>query len=128
MLAYLSRTPSSIVDHGENTDVHWAPDGSRLVIQVCGVLLGLDSRSHSIQTSASYLVLIAVEHQPDRPIYEVSQASRSTQRNFLAGPGEGVPFQRVHLHFEGVIRIQGSVLRYVHLSIEVAWWRGTDGT
>ncbi|KAL1713253.1 RIC1-domain-containing protein [Schizophyllum commune] len=94
VLAYLSRTPSSIVDHGENTDVHWAPDGSRLVIQ----------------TSASYLVLIAVEHQPDRPIYEVSQASRSTQRNFLAGPGEGVPFQRVHLHFEGVIRIQGSVL------------------
>ena len=80
------------------------------------------------KTSASYLVLIAVEHQPDRPIYEVSQASRSTQRNFLAGPGEGVPFQRVHLHFEGVIRIQGSVLRYVHLSIEVAWWRGTDGT
>ncbi|TRM65979.1 RIC1-domain-containing protein [Schizophyllum amplum] len=93
-LAYLSRTPSSILDHGENTDVHWAPNGARLVVQ----------------TASSYLVLIAVEHLADRPIYETPPAPRTTQRGFLAGPGEGVPFQRVRLHFEGVIKIQGHVL------------------
>jgi hypothetical protein len=34
VLAYLSRTPTSILDHGENIAVHWAPDGGRIIIQV----------------------------------------------------------------------------------------------
>jgi hypothetical protein len=33
-LAYLSRSPVSIIDHGENVEVHWSFDSTRLVIQV----------------------------------------------------------------------------------------------
>ncbi|KAJ3897461.1 hypothetical protein F5879DRAFT_996022 [Lentinula edodes] len=33
-LAFLSRTPISIIDHGENREAHWSPDGSRIVIKV----------------------------------------------------------------------------------------------
>ncbi|KAJ7630516.1 RIC1-domain-containing protein [Roridomyces roridus] len=33
VLAYLSRTPASILDHGENIAVHWSPDGGRIIIQ-----------------------------------------------------------------------------------------------
>lgn len=34
VLAFLSRTPTSIIDHGENVDVWWSPDGARIIIQV----------------------------------------------------------------------------------------------
>ncbi|KAJ3810378.1 hypothetical protein F5876DRAFT_65684 [Lentinula aff. lateritia] len=33
-LAFLSRTPISIIDHGENREAHWSPDGSRIVIKL----------------------------------------------------------------------------------------------
>lgn len=30
-------------------------------------------------------------------------------RNFLAGPGEGLPLQSISLHFEGVVRVEGTL-------------------
>ncbi|KAF9015469.1 RIC1-domain-containing protein [Cyathus striatus] len=34
ILAFLSRTPASILEHGENVNAWWSPDGKRIVIQV----------------------------------------------------------------------------------------------
>ncbi|KAJ6519422.1 RIC1-domain-containing protein [Mycena sanguinolenta] len=94
VLAYLSRTPASILDHGENLAVHWAPDGGRIIIQ----------------TSQSYLVLITVVYLPETPIY-VPPPLPSTSRNyFLPGPGEALPLQCVSLRFEGVIRVDGGLI------------------
>ncbi|KAJ6604206.1 RIC1-domain-containing protein [Mycena vulgaris] len=94
VLAYLSRTPTSILDHGENIAVHWAPDGGRIIIQ----------------TSQSYLVLITVIYLADTPIY-VPPPLPSTSRNyFLPGPGEALPLQCVSLRFEGVIRVDGGLI------------------
>ncbi|KAJ7139708.1 RIC1-domain-containing protein [Mycena epipterygia] len=94
VLAYLSRTPTSILDHGENIAVHWAPDGGRIIIQ----------------TSQSYLVLITVVYLADTPIY-VPPPLPSTSRNyFLPGPGEALPLQCVSLRFEGVIRVDGGLI------------------
>ncbi|KAF7340016.1 RIC1 domain-containing protein [Mycena venus] len=94
VLAYLSRTPTSILDHGENIAVHWAPDGGRIIIQ----------------TSQSYLVLITVVYLAETPIY-VPPPLPSTSRNyFLPGPGEALPLQCVSLRFEGVIRVDGGLI------------------
>lgn len=94
VLAFLSRTPTSIIDHGENVSVHWSSDSSRIVIQ----------------TSESHLVLITVRHKEDETCYEVPPLPPNAQRNFLAGPGEGLPFQAMSLVFEGVVRVEGTLL------------------
>ncbi|KAJ7124731.1 RIC1-domain-containing protein [Mycena crocata] len=94
VLAFLSRTPTSILDHGENIAVHWALDGGRIIIQ----------------TSQSYLVLITVVYLADTPIH-VPPPLPSTSRNyFLPGPGEALPLQCVSLRFEGVIRVDGGLI------------------
>jgi hypothetical protein len=36
-------------------------------------------------------------------------------RTFLPGPGEALPLQALVIHFEGVIRIEGDLLRWVFL-------------
>lgn len=41
----------------------------------------------------------------------------NTQRSFVAGPGEGLPFRGVSLNFEGVVRVEGNVLRLTILRI-----------
>ncbi|KAF8649858.1 hypothetical protein AX16_005620 [Volvariella volvacea WC 439] len=94
VLAFLSRTPTSLIDHGENVNAFWSPDGTRIVIQ----------------TADSYLVLVTAEYRPDEAVYQPPQLPPNAKRNFLAGPGEGVPFQSLSLHFEGVIRIEGTLL------------------
>lgn len=66
-----------------------------------------------LQTSASYLVLVSVEHNPDETPYKSPPLAPSAQRHFLPGPGEALPFQSISLRFEGVIRVEGQVLRYV---------------
>ncbi|KAF5375289.1 hypothetical protein D9758_000014 [Tetrapyrgos nigripes] len=91
LLAFLSRTPTSIIDHGENRKAHWSPDGNRV-------------------TSESYLVLVSVIYSPDEPVYQIPPLPVSARRNFLAGPGEGFPLNAIHLHFEGVVRIEGTLL------------------
>ncbi|CAK5265262.1 unnamed protein product [Mycena citricolor] len=94
VLAYLSRTPASVLDHGENVAAHWAPDGGRIIIQ----------------TSLSYLVLVTVVYQADRSIYVPPTLPSSSRNYFLPGPGEGLPLQCVSLRFEGVIRVNGGLL------------------
>ncbi|KAJ3898688.1 hypothetical protein F5879DRAFT_1005698, partial [Lentinula edodes] len=93
-LAFLSRTPISIIDHGENREAHWSPDGSRIVIK----------------TSDSYLVLVTVIFHPDETTYQAPPLSANAQRNFLAGPGEAFPLSSVSLQFEGVIRVEGTLV------------------
>ncbi|KAH7927372.1 RIC1-domain-containing protein [Leucogyrophana mollusca] len=93
-LAYLSRTSTSLIEHGENTAVTWSPDGSRIVIQ----------------TTLSYLVLVTVDYTPDASVYQSPDIAPGAQRNFLSGPGEGLPLQSLGLAFEGVIRAEGHVI------------------
>lgn len=93
-LAFLSRTPTSILEHGENLDAWWSPDSDRIVIK----------------TSESYLVLVSAEYTADELVCSAPNVSVDAQRNFLAGPGEGMPMQAVKLHFEGVVRVEGELL------------------
>ncbi|KAG2023126.1 hypothetical protein CC2G_000817 [Coprinopsis cinerea AmutBmut pab1-1] len=95
VLAYLSRTPTSLIEHGHNQDAWWSPDSDRIVIK----------------TSESYLVLISVEYKPEESVgISPPPVSTNAQRNFLPGPGEGLDMQGVGLHFEGVIRVEGQLL------------------
>lgn len=95
LLSILTRTPTSIFNHGDNVDVWWSPDGNRIVIK----------------TSESFLVLISLEFKTEQVVYNSSLLLPSnTQRNFLSGPGEGLPFNSVSLHFEGVIRVEGTLM------------------
>ncbi|KAF8349800.1 RIC1-domain-containing protein [Amanita rubescens] len=87
VLAYFSRTPTSIVEHGDNVCAYWSPDSSRIVIS----------------TSESFLVLVSVEYDRDGLAYK-------TQRDVIPGPGEGLPMRSVSLQFEGVIRTDGTLL------------------
>ncbi len=34
LLSILTRTPTSILNHGDNIDAWWSPDGSRIVVKV----------------------------------------------------------------------------------------------
>ena len=63
------------------------------------------------QTTFSYLVLVTVDCVPDAAVYQPPDIPPGVQRNFLAGPGEGLPLQSLSLSFEGVIRAEGRVLR-----------------
>ena len=65
------------------------------------------------QTSDSYLVLVTVIFHPDETIYQAPPLSTNAQRNFLAGPGEAFPLSSVSLQFEGVIRVEGTLIRCV---------------
>ncbi|KAJ7814122.1 RIC1-domain-containing protein [Mycena olivaceomarginata] len=101
VLAYLSRTPASVLDHGENIAVHWAPDGGRIIIQ----------------TSQSYLVLITVVYLAETPIHVPPPLPSTSRNHFLPGPGEALPLQCVSLRFEGVIRVDGGVdMQYILFS------------
>lgn len=93
-MAYLSRTPTSLAEHGENQALHWSTDGTRIVIQ----------------TAKSYLVLVTVQFNPNETPYEAPELASGNKRNFLPGPGEALPLQSIVLHFEGVIRVEGSLL------------------
>ncbi|KAN0100860.1 RIC1 domain containing protein [Tylopilus felleus] len=93
-LAYLARSETSLIEHGDNLAVTWSPDGNRIVIQ----------------TTFSYLVLVTVDCVPDAAVYQPPDIPPGVQRNFLAGPGEGLPLQSLSLSFEGVIRAEGRVL------------------
>ncbi|KAF8807681.1 RIC1-domain-containing protein [Phlegmacium glaucopus] len=95
LLSILTRTPTSILNHGDNVDVWWSPDGNRIVIK----------------TSQSFLVLVSLEFKTEQVVYNSSLLLPSnTQRNFLSGPGEGLPFNSVSLHLEGVIRVEGTLM------------------
>ena len=64
-----------------------------------------------LQTSKSYLVLASLRQKPDEIVYGTPRSGSSALRTFLPGPGEALPLQALVIHFEGVIRIEGSLLR-----------------
>lgn len=55
-------------------------------------------------------MLVSVDYDGDSDVYRPPPLSSQTLRTFLAGPGEGLPFQPVGLQFEGVVRIEGTLL------------------
>lgn len=71
------------------------------------------------QTTQSYLVLVTVDYLPHAFAYEPPEVSPGAQRNFLSGPGEGQPLQSLSLAFEGVIRAEGKVLRYIFVCLPI---------
>ncbi|KAI0735483.1 RIC1-domain-containing protein [Earliella scabrosa] len=94
VLAHLSRTPTSVQEHGENLHLHWSPDGQRIVIQ----------------TTESYLVLVTLEYNPEEGPFQSPPLAPNAARHFLPGAGEALPFQSFSLRLEGVIRIEGTLL------------------
>ncbi|KAI0823049.1 RIC1-domain-containing protein [Trametes gibbosa] len=94
VLAHLSRTETSLKEHGENLHLHWSPDGQRIVVQ----------------TTLSYLVLVSVEYNAEEVPYQTPPLATNAARHFLPGAGEALPLQSLSLHLEGVIRIEGSLL------------------
>jgi hypothetical protein len=47
----------------------------------------------------------------DGEVYHAPALSLQAMRSFMPGPGEGLPLQPVSLHFEGVVRVEGRLLR-----------------
>ena len=64
------------------------------------------------QTTKSYLVLASLHQKPDETPYVDPRLSPSTLRTLLSGPGEALPLQALVIRFEGVIRVEGCLLRY----------------
>ncbi|KAI8995415.1 RIC1-domain-containing protein [Trametes punicea] len=94
VLAHLSRTATSLEEHGENINLHWSPDGQRIVIP----------------TTESYLVLVTVEYNAEEVPYQSPPLAANAARHFLPGAGEALPLQSLSLRLEGVIRIEGNLL------------------
>ncbi|KIL71832.1 hypothetical protein M378DRAFT_155455 [Amanita muscaria Koide BX008] len=90
-LAFFSRTPTSIVEHGENVRAYWSPDSTHIVIS----------------TKESYLVLVAVDYDKDQAAYT---AQTALEMDAIPGPGEGYPMESISLQLEGVIRVEGTLL------------------
>jgi len=66
------------------------------------------------QTNLSFLVLVSVEYDATEAVYQSFKhlTTSTAQQNFQAGPGEGFPLSSVALRFEGVIHIQGTLVKY----------------
>ena len=58
-------------------------------------------------------MLVAVENKSYLPVYQPPALSPASQRSFQPGPGEAHPVQSVSLHFEGVVFVEGHLLRSV---------------
>ena len=69
------------------------------------------------QTSESYLVLVTVVYTPSETVYDSAPLPPNAQRNFLAGAGEGPPFHALHLQLEGVISVEGTLVRSAYAEI-----------
>ncbi|EMD41642.1 hypothetical protein CERSUDRAFT_128592 [Gelatoporia subvermispora B] len=94
VLAHLTRTSTSIAEHGENERLCWSPDGQHIVIQ----------------TTYSFVVLISLEYIPSETSYQSPPLAPNAQRHFLPGAGEALPLQSIRMHLDGVIRIEGALL------------------
>lgn len=70
--------------------------------------------SHSIaQTTLSYLVLVAVSLDPSELPYQTPYLAPSAAERFFPGAGEALPIHSFKLQLEGVIHIEGTVLRWI---------------
>ncbi|PIL29662.1 hypothetical protein GSI_08299 [Ganoderma sinense ZZ0214-1] len=94
VIAHLSRTSTSVQEHGENLHLHWSPDGTRIVVQ----------------TALSYLVLVSVDYNAEELPYQSPPIAPNAARHFLPGAGEALPFQSLSLRLDGVIRLEGTLL------------------
>lgn len=65
---------------------------------------------------------MSVEYDPDETPYQPPPLAPSAQRHFLPGPGEALPFQSIRLRLEGVVRLEGKLLRYVLLITHVVMY------
>lgn len=68
-----------------------------------------------LQTTKSYLVLASLHQKPDETPYGTPRLGSSSLRTFLSGPGEAISLQALVIRFEGVIRMEGSLLKWVFL-------------
>ena len=103
-------------EHGENLHLHWSPDGTRIVLQVrpsAAAMLGETIHLDGHQTALSYLVLVSVDYNGEELPYQSPPLAPNAARHFLPGAGEALPFQSLSLRLDGVIRIEGTLLRYV---------------
>ena len=57
------------------------------------------------------LVYVDYDGNPASAPYQASSLHSTAQRHFQNGPGEGAPLFAVNLGFEGVIRVDGELLR-----------------
>ncbi len=73
------------------------------------------SRRSPLQTTKSCLVLASLRQKPDETPYVTPRLGSSSMRTFLPGPGEALPLQALVIYFEGVIQIEGNLLRWVFL-------------
>jgi len=64
-----------------------------------------------LQTSSSCLVFATVNHKLDDTSYDAITRPQHAQHNFLAGPGESLPLRSISLVLEGIIRVEGTLLR-----------------
>jgi hypothetical protein len=56
-------------------------------------------------------VLVTPTYNPNETPYKSPLVASTADRHFLPGPGEAIPLQSMSLHLEGVIRIEGHLLR-----------------
>jgi hypothetical protein len=73
------------------------------------------SRKNPLQTTKSYLVLASLRQRLDETPYGTPRLGSSSMRTFLPGPGEALPLQALVIHLDGVIRIEGDLLRWAFL-------------
>jgi hypothetical protein len=52
-----------------------------------------------------------IEYKPDDVSYTSLPVPPNAKRNFLSGPGESLALQSISLKFDGVIKVEGSLLR-----------------
>jgi RAB6A-GEF complex partner protein 1 len=73
---------------------------------------------------------VSLEYNPDEMAYQVPILPPTAQRNFLPGAGEGSPLQSLSIHFEGVIRVEGHLLRFAcaNISLVIFWSNHTTPT
>ena len=54
---------------------------------------------------------MTVDHKLDETSYDAITRPPNAQHNTLAGPGESLPLRSISLALEGVIRVEGTLLR-----------------
>lgn len=69
--------------------------------------------SADIQTTLSYLVLLSIDYNAEELPYQSPPLAPNAARHFLPGAGEALPFQSLSLRLDGVIRIEGILLKCV---------------
>ena len=77
----------------------------------------LTSRRTRTQTTLSHLILVTVDANTEETAYRTPSLSAPAQRHFLPGAGEGLPLPSMSLFLEGVIRIEGNLIRHVIIRV-----------